>query len=102
MANEAYPTLFSDVDVLITDFNLGEGELDGLEVASAVYSELAQTDHQPDMVLLTAVSRDLIETRWHELIAQGDTNGMAFPTVLQKPVSDASLARALQAANERT
>lgn len=102
MANEAYPTLFSDVDVLITDFNLGEGELDGLEVASAVYSELAQTDHQPDMVLLTAVSRDLIETRWHELIAQGDTNGMAFPTVLQKPVSDASLARALQAVNERT
>lgn len=100
MANEAYPALFADVDVLITDFNLGEGELDGLEVASAVYSELAQTDHQPDMVLLTAVSRDLIETRWHELIAQGDTNGMAFPTVLQKPVSDTSLARALQAANE--
>ncbi|MFR3636175.1 MAG: hybrid sensor histidine kinase/response regulator, partial [Sutterella sp.] len=88
------------VELFITDFNLGEDVADGFEVLAKVHHMVADDEHAPVNVLLTAVARDLIETRWEELEDSGATGDMRFPAVLQKPVDESDLLALLP--NEKT
>lgn len=88
------------VELFITDFNLGEDVADGFEVLAKVHHMVADDEHAPVNVLLTAVARDLIETRWEELEDSGATGDMRFPAILQKPVDESDLLALLP--NEKT
>lgn len=72
--------------VLLSDYNLGEGELTGLEAAGALERAIGRP---VPTVLLTAVAADLIESQCNQLnLAQRPTTP---PKILQKPASERAL-----------
>ncbi len=82
---------------LLSDFNLGEGERNGLESAAALERALLR---RVPAVLLTAVAADLIESEWRRLAS--DVRPAELPVILQKPVTEEALSGAISRALGRT
>lgn len=80
--------------VLLTDYNLGAGELTGLEASTELSSRLGMN---VPTVLLTAVAGDLIEADWTQARKKGKAGRMpeVLPQILQKPADDVALNSAL-------
>ena len=90
----------ADAELFITDFNLGEDQPDGLETWCRVSAKAKAMGRPLEGILLTAVSEDLIETRWRELTLSGAANSAVFPTVLQKPIDEMGLLATLNSAQQ--
>lgn len=80
---------------LLTDYNLGEGVMTGLEAIFAVRVGAAKNF---PCVLLTAVSEDVIARAYRSLMLNPDNEGQAMPVILQKPAGAEALASALRRA----
>lgn len=80
---------------LLSDYNLGEGVMTGLEAIFAVRIGAAR---KFPCVLLTAVSEDVIARAYRALVLNPDNEGQAMPVILQKPASAEALASALRRA----
>lgn len=80
---------------LLSDYNLGEGVMTGLEVIFAVRIGAARNF---PCVLLTAVSEDVIARAYRTLVLNPDNEGQAMPVILQKPAGAEALASALRRA----
>ena len=80
---------------LLTDYNLGEGVMTGLEAIFAVRIGAARNF---PCVLLTAVSEDVIARAYRTLVLNPDNEGQAMPVILQKPAGAEALASALRRA----
>lgn len=78
--------------ILVTDYNLGDGEPTGLEFCGML--EKARGG-PASAVIVTAVARDLIESEWRKLKEEGRAPE-ALPLILQKPVDNEQLNRALK------
>lgn len=81
--------------VLLSDYNLGEGVMTGLEAIFAVRIGAARNF---PCVLLTAVSEDVIARAYRTLVLNPDNEGQAMPVILQKPAGAEALASALRRA----
>ena len=71
-----------EVAALVTDYNLGEDEMTGLEVAALVEARLGRTI---PVVVLTAVAREEIEAHFRSMREAGVLTLSRFPVILQKP-----------------
>lgn len=71
-----------EVAALVTDYNLGEDEMTGLEVAALVEARLGRTI---PVVVLTAVAREEIESHFRSMREAGVLTLSRFPVILQKP-----------------
>ena len=71
-----------EVEALVTDYNLGEDEMTGLEVAALVEARLGRTI---PVVVLTAVAREEIESHFRSMREAGVLTLSRFPVILQKP-----------------
>jgi len=80
---------------LLSDYNLGEGVMTGLEAIFAVRIGAARIF---PCVLLTAVSEDVIARAYRTLVLNPDNEGQAMPVILQKPAGAEALASALRRA----
>lgn len=80
---------------LLSDYNLGEGVMTGLEAIFAVRIGAARNF---PCVLLTAVSEDVIARAYRTLVLNPDNEGQALPVILQKPAGAEALASALRRA----
>ena len=80
---------------LLSDYNLGEGVMTGLEAIFAV--RIGAQKNFP-CVLLTAVSEDVIGRAYRSLVLNPDNDGQAMPVILQKPAGAEALASALRRA----
>lgn len=80
---------------LLSDYNLGEGVMTGLEAIFAVRIGAARNF---PCVLLTAVSEDVIARAYRTLVLNPDNEGQAMPVILQKPAGAEALASALRRA----
>ena len=80
---------------LLSDYNLGEGVMTGLEVIFAV--RIGASRNFP-CVLLTAVSEDEIGRAYRNLVLNPDNEGQSMPVILQKPADAEALASALRRA----
>lgn len=80
---------------LLSDYNLGEGVMTGLEAIFAVRVGAAKNF---PCVLLTAVSEDVIARAYRSLMLNPDNEGQAMPVILQKPAGAEALASALRRA----
>ena len=80
---------------LLSDYNLGEGVMTGLEAIFAVRIGAARNF---PCVLLTAVSEDVIARAYRTLVLNPDNEGQAMPVILQKPAGAEALAPALRRA----
>ncbi len=80
---------------LLSDYNLGEGVMTGLEAIFAVRIGAARNF---PCVLLTAVSEDVIARAYRTLVLNPDNGGQAMPVILQKPAGAEALASALRRA----
>ena len=80
---------------LLSDYNLGEGVMTGLEAFFAVRIGAARNF---PCVLLTAVSEDVIARAYRTLVLNPDNEGQAMPVILQKPAGAEALASALRRA----
>lgn len=80
---------------LLSDYNLGEGVMTGLEAIFAVRIGAARNF---PCVLLTAVSEDVIARAYRTLVLNPDNEGQAMPVILQKPADAEALASALRRA----
>lgn len=80
---------------LLSDYNLGEGVMTGLEAIFAVRIGAARNF---PCVLLTAVSEDVIARAYRTLVLNPDNAGQAMPVILQKPAGAEALASALRRA----
>lgn len=80
---------------LLSDYNLGEGVMTGLEAIFAVRIGAARNF---PCVLLTAVSEDVIARAYRTLVLNPDNEGQAMPVILQKPAGAEALAAALRRA----
>lgn len=80
---------------LLSDCNLGEGVMTGLEAIFAVRIGAARNF---PCVLLTAVSEDVIARAYRTLVLNPDNEGQAMPVILQKPAGAEALASALRRA----
>lgn len=80
---------------LLSDYNLGEGVMTGLEAIFAVRIGVARNF---PCVLLTAVSEDVIARAYRTLVLNPDNEGQAMPVILQKPAGAEALASALRRA----
>lgn len=80
---------------LLSDYNLGEGVMTGLEAIFAVRIGAARNF---PCVLLTAVSEDVIARAYRTLVINPDNEGQAMPVILQKPAGAEALASALRRA----
>ena len=80
---------------LLSDYNLGEGVMTGLEAIFAVRIGAARNF---PCVLLTAVSEDVIARAYRALVLNPDNEGQAMPVILQKPANAEALASALRRA----
>ena len=85
--------------VLLSDFNLGDGELTGLAAAGRLEAGLG--DRVPT-VLLTAVATDLIEAEWRRMKEAGESVPAEMPVILQKPASDKALSAAIAGVASRS
>ena len=74
---------------LLSDYNLGEGVMTGLEAIFAVRIGAARNF---PCVLLTAVSEDVIARAYRTLVLNPDNEGQAMPVILQKPAGAEALA----------
>ena len=80
-----------DIEAVISDFNLGEGEATGLE--SILKLSLERGVRLP-AVLLTAVSSDVIDThylRTLRVLGEREAALFAMPKIMQKPVTGEAL-----------
>lgn len=84
--------------VLISDYNLGEGAPTGLAAAGILEKRLGRA---VPAVLITAVSRDLIEGDFERDRTSGRDAPKSLPVILQKPCSAEALNEALHASLER-
>lgn len=80
---------------LLSDYNLGEGVMTGLEAIFAVRIGAARNF---PCVLLTAVSEDVIARAYRTFVLNPDNEGQAMPVILQKPAGAEALASALRRA----
>ena len=80
---------------LLSDYNLGEGVMTGVEAIFAVRIGAARNF---PCVLLTAVSEDVIARAYRTLVLNPDNEGQAMPVILQKPAGAEALASALRRA----
>lgn len=80
---------------LLSDYNLGEGVMTGLEAIFAVRIDAARNF---PCVLLTAVSEDVIARAYRTLVLNPDNEGQAMPVILQKLAGAEALASALRRA----
>lgn len=80
---------------LLSDYNLGEGVMTGLEAIFAVRIGAARNF---PCVLLTAVSEDVIARAYRTLVLNPDNEGQTMPVILQKPAGAEALASALRRA----
>lgn len=80
---------------LLSDYNLGEGVMTGLEAIFAVRIGAARNF---PCVLFTAVSEDVIARAYRTLVLNPDNEGQAMPVILQKPAGAEALASALRRA----
>ena len=80
---------------LLSDYNLGEGVMTGLEAIFAVRIGAARNF---PCVMLTAVSEDVIARAYRTLVLNPDNEGQAMPVILQKPAGAEALASALRRA----
>lgn len=80
---------------LLSDYNLGEGVMTGLEAIFAVRIGAARNF---PCVLLTAVSEDVIARAYRTLVLNPDNEVQAMPVILQKPAGAEALASALRRA----
>lgn len=80
---------------LLSDYNLCEGVMTGLEAIFAVRIGAARNF---PCVLLTAVSEDVIARAYRTLVLNPDNEGQAMPVILQKPAGAEALASALRRA----
>lgn len=80
---------------LLSDYNLGEGVMTGLEAIFAVRVGAAKNF---PCVLLTAVSEDVIGRAYRSLLLNPDNEGQVMPVILQKPAGAEALASALRRA----
>lgn len=80
---------------VLSDYNLGEGVMTGLEAIFAVRIGAARNF---PCVLLTAVSEDVIARAYRTLVLNPDNEGQAMPVILQKPAGAEALASALRRA----
>ena len=80
---------------LLSDYNLGDGVMTGLEAIFAV--RIGAQKNFP-CVLLTAVSEDVIGRAYRALVLNPDNEGQAMPVILQKPAGAEALASALRRA----
>lgn len=80
---------------LLSDYNLGEGVMTGLEAIFAVRIGAARNF---PCVLLTAVAEDVIARAYRALVLNPDNEGQAMPVILQKPANAEALASALRRA----
>lgn len=78
--------------VLVTDYNLGDGEPTGLEFCGMLEKARGGSTAA---VIVTAVARDLIESEWKKLKVEGRAPEN-LPLILQKPVDNEQLNRALK------
>lgn len=85
----------AELTALISDYNLGEGELTGLEALMRVQSESAVP---VPGVLLTAVSEDEIRANYRTLIQKSAFAQVPMPIIVQKPASPEELASAVHEA----
>lgn len=84
-----------NLTALLSDYNLGEGVMTGLEAIFAVRIGAARNF---PCVLLTAVSEDVIARAYRTLVLNPDNEGQAMPVILQKPAGAEALASALRRA----
>ena len=80
---------------LLSDYNLGEGVMTGLE---AIFAARIGAARNFPCVLLTAVSEDVIARAYRTLVLNPDNEGQAMPVILQKPAGAEALASALRRA----
>ena len=78
--------------ILLSDYNLGDGEVTGLAAAGLLEAGLGA---EIPTVLLTAVARDLIEADYRERKQSGKPVPKGMPVILQKPASDVALNAAI-------
>lgn len=78
--------------LLLSDYNLGDEALTGLEVAGQLCQVHAV---KIPMVLLTAVSHDLIESHYDKMKREGVPRPDKLPMIVQKPVTPQDLNRVL-------
>lgn len=84
--------------ILLSDYNLGDGEVTGLAAAGLLEAGLGA---EIPTVLLTAVARDLIEADFRERKQAGKPLPKEMPVILQKPASDVALNAAIARAAAR-
>ena len=80
---------------LLSDYNLGEGVMTGVE---AIFAVRIGAERNFPCVLLTAVSEDVIARAYRTLVLNPDNEGQAMPVILQKPAGAEALASALRRA----
>lgn len=88
------------IDAVISDFNLGEAEANGLECILRL--SLARGVRLP-AILLTAVPSEVIEThyvRTLRVLGEREAALFAMPRIMQKPVSGEALNEALRELSE--
>ena len=81
----------SQIDAVVSDFNLGEGEATGLECILRLSLAMGET---VPAILLTAVSSEVIEKhyiRTLRVLGEREAALFAMPRILQKPVSGETL-----------
>lgn len=89
----------NDLIAFVSDYNLGEREMTGLEVAGLVESRLG---HSVPIILLTAVALDSIQRDYRSHREQGDgLMPTVCPVILQKPVRASRLQQAILAREEQ-
>lgn len=85
----------SQIDAVISDFNLGEGEATGLECILRLSLAMGET---VPAILLTAVSSEVIEKhyiRTLRVLGEREAALFAMPRIMQKPVTGEALNEAL-------
>lgn len=85
----------SQIDAVVSDFNLGEGEATGLECILRLSLTMGET---VPAILLTAVSSEVIEKhyiRTLRVLGEREAALFAMPRIMQKPVTGEALNEAL-------
>lgn len=82
----------NDIAALVTDYNLGDDEMTGLEVAALVETRLGRSI---PVVVLTAVAREEIEAHYRAMREAGVMTLSRFPVILQKPADTDSILAAI-------
>ena len=85
----------SQIDAVVSDFNLGEGEATGLECILRLSLAIGET---VPAILLTAVSSEVIEKhyiRTLRVLGEREAALFAMPRIMQKPVTGEALNEAL-------